>query len=214
MGGPALQKAKRPKPAIRAGRELAILEAAESVFAELGFKGATTGEIALRAGIPKANLHYYFPTKEALYRELMERILTAWLAAAASFDASDDPSEALTRYISAKMDLSRAMPLGSRIWASEIMRGAPVIEDFLETKLKLWIEARSAVIRRWTASGKLIKIEPKVLFYMIWATTQHYADFAAQIVVLNGGAPLDDAQFASAKRDVARILVRGVVRAR
>ena len=99
------------KLSIRAENKRLILEAAEVVFAETGFKGATTAAIAARAGVPKANLHYYFPTKEELYRSVIERVLTAWLAAASSFDQSDDPSEALARYIGAKMDLAREMPL-------------------------------------------------------------------------------------------------------
>ena len=66
---------------------------------------------------------------------MIERVLTAWLDAARSFDTSDDPGEALTAYIGAKMDLAREMPLSSQIWASEIMRGAPVIQDFLDTTL-------------------------------------------------------------------------------
>ena len=105
------------------------------MFAEQGFGGATMAAIARRAGVPKANLHYYFPTKEALYRAVVERVLTAWLDAASSFDTSDDPREALSAYIGAKMDLARAMPLASQIWASEIMRGAPIIQDFLDTTL-------------------------------------------------------------------------------
>ena len=112
-----------------------MLEAAEIVFAEQGFGGATTAAIARRAGVPKANLHYYFPTKEGLYRAVVERVLTAWLAAASSFDTSDDPARRSRAYIGAKMDLAREMPLASQIWASEIMRGAPVIQDFLDTTL-------------------------------------------------------------------------------
>ena len=98
---------RKPRPTIREENERALLEAAEWVFAEQGFAGATTAAIARRAGVPKANLHYYFPTKEGLYRSVIERVLTAWLAAASSFDASEDPPPALSAYIGAKMD-SRA----------------------------------------------------------------------------------------------------------
>ena len=126
---------RKPRPTIREENERALLEAAEWVFAEQGFKGATTAEIARRAGVPKANLHYYFPTKEGLYRSVIERVLTAWLAAASSFDTSDDPRLALSAYIGAKMDLARLMPLATRIWSAEIMRGAPMIQDFLDTTL-------------------------------------------------------------------------------
>ena len=102
----------------REGREKAIFEAARSVFAEYGFKGSTTAEIAKRAEIPKANLHYYFPTKEALYRAVTEDVLHAWLEAASSFDESADPAEAIAAYVSTKMDMARQDPIGSRIWAS------------------------------------------------------------------------------------------------
>ena len=202
--------ARRPRPAIRAENQRALLEAAEEIFAEQGYSGATTAAIARRAGVPKANLHYYFATKEGLYRAVVERVLTAWLAAAAPFDASDDPREALAAYIGAKMDLARAMPLASRIWSAEIMRGAPMIQDFLDTTLTDWVASREKAVKRWIATGRLKPIEPKVLFYMIWATTQQYANAAHEMATLNGGRPLDDAAFDRAKRQVIETIVSGV----
>ncbi len=198
------------KGAVRAGNERAILAAAEEVFAEAGYGGATTAAIAARAGVAKANLHYYFATKDVLYRAVIEQVLTAWLDAAASFDIADNPAEALALYIGAKMDLARTMPLGSRIWASEIMRGAPVIQDFLETTLAQWIESRGRVIRRWIADGKIRSVEPKYLFYMIWATTQHYANAAHEIAALENRQPLDDYKFDAAKKQVIETIVLGL----
>lgn len=198
------------KVSIRAENERAIVEAAEAVFAEAGFKGATTAAIAARAGVPKANLHYYFSTKEELYRAVIERVLTAWLAAASSFDESDDPSEALARYIGAKMELARSMPLSSRIWAAEIMRGAPAIQDFLDTTLAQWVEQRSHIVRGWIAEGKLRPVEPKYLFYMIWATTQQYANAAHEMASLENGRALTDAQFDAAKKQVIETIIAGV----
>jgi TetR/AcrR family transcriptional regulator len=197
------------KPSIREINERTILKAAESVFAERGFSGATVSMIAARAGAPKANVHYYFPTKEGLYRAVVERVLTAWLDAAASFDASDDPVDALTAYIGAKMDLAREMPLSSQIYASEMMHGAPVVQDYLETTLADWVRSRSAAVRRWIAEGKLRPVEPKVLFYMIWATTQHYANAAHEIATLEGGA-LSDEAFERAKGQVVETVLFGV----
>jgi TetR/AcrR family transcriptional regulator len=202
------------KPSIREINERAILAAAESVFAERGFSGATMSMIAARAGAPKANIHYYFPTKETLYRAVVERVLTAWLDAARSFDMSDDPVEALTGYIGAKMDLAREMPLSSQIYASEMMRGAPVVQDYLETTLTEWVRSRSAVVRRWVAEGKLRDIEPKFLFYMIWATTQHYANAAHEIATLEGGRALTDEAFERAKRQVVETVLFGVAAGR
>ncbi len=198
------------KPSIREENERTILAAAEAVFAEQGFGGATMAAIAARAGVPKPNVHYYFPTKERLYRAVVERVLTVWLEAASSFDTSDDPAEALTSYIGAKMDLARTMPLGSRIWASEIMRGAPVIQDFLDTTLTQWVRSRERAVKKWIAAGKLRPIEPKFLFYMIWATTQQYANAAHEIATLEKG-PLNDEAFERAKRQVTETILGGVV---
>lgn len=198
------------RTAARAENERLILEAAETVFAEYGFRGATTGQIADRAGIPKANLHYYFPTKEALYRQVVENIFQIWLNAANAFDNCDDPEEALTSYIRTKMDISRQHPMGSKVWANEILHKAPVIQDYLETTLGQWTETRMAVIERWIAEGKMAPIDPRTLLYMIWATTQHYADFNHQIETLNSGRPLDDAQFETAKKTVVGIILAGV----
>ena len=199
------------RPSIREGNERTILAAAEAVFAERGFGGATMAAIAARAGVPKPNVHYYFPTKEKLYRAVVEQVLTAWLDAAHSFDSSADPAEALTAYIGAKMDLAREMPLGSQIWASEIMRGAPVIQDFLDTTLTRWVRSRERVVRDWIALGKLRPLQPKVLFYMIWATTQHYANAAHEIATLENGRPLGDEAFERAKRQVIETILGGVI---
>lgn len=198
------------KANIRRENEAVILEAAEAVFAEHGFRGATTSLIAERAGIPKANLHYYFPTKEALYRMVVERIFNIWLDAANSFDDCDDPADALTRYITAKMNISRDHPMGSKVWANEVIHKAPVIQDYLETTLREWTDTRVKIIQRWVDEGKMSPVDPEHLLYMIWATTQHYADFGHQIDTLNGGKPLTDAQFEEATRQVVRIVLLGI----
>ncbi|HEX4766430.1 MAG TPA: TetR/AcrR family transcriptional regulator [Lichenihabitans sp.] len=200
--------------ATRISSEGAILVAAETVFAEKGYDGATMSAIAAAASLPKANVHYYFATKEQLYRRVIAGILEAWLDAARAFDEFGSAAEALRRYIGAKMDLARERPYGSRVFAKEIMRGAPVAQDFLDTTLKEWLEERARVVRRWIGEGQLRPIEPRTLFFMIWATTQHYADFAHQIAALNGGAPLSDAAFQAAKDEVIAVILGGVGQAK
>ncbi len=199
---------KKSKPRVK--NEEAILNAAEEVFSELGFAGATTSLIAKRAGIPKANLHYYYPTKETLYQVILGKILSIWLHAAETFDDCDDPADALGRYIRAKMEISRSYPLGSKIWAQEIMHGAPQIQGSLETTLKNWTESRVKIIERWIAEKKIDPINPHYLLYMIWATTQHYADFEHQIGVLNSGHALSDEKYEEAIQTVTRIIVQGI----
>ncbi len=195
---------------IRRENERAILEAAEKVFAEAGFGGATMQLIADMAGLPKANLHYYFATKEDLYRKVVQQIFEVWLDAASSFDNAPGPVEGIGAYIDAKMDISRTHPYGSKVWASEVMHGAPVIQDYLETTLRDWTDGRIAVIQRWIGEGKMAAINPRHLLYMLWATTQHYADFGHQIQTLNGGHSLTDQQWREAKASVKDMVLRGI----
>lgn len=194
----------------RQENEALILSAAEKVFAEAGFGGATMQLIADVAGLPKANLHYYFPTKESLYRQVVQNIFQIWLQAADTFDQAEGPAEGIGAYINAKMEISRRHPAGSKVWASEVMHRAPVIQDYLETTLMEWTDGRAAIVQRWIEEGRMAPVNPHHLLYMLWATTQHYADFGHQIETLNGGAPLSDAQWEEAKKSVKDIILRGI----
>ena len=190
--------------------ERMIMMAAEKVFAEAGFGGATMQLIADVAGLPKANLHYYFPTKEALYRRVVQDIFQVWLKAADIFDQASGPVEGIGAYIDAKMEISRRHPAGSKVWASEVMHGAPVIQDYLETTLEQWTNSRISVIQSWIDRGLMAPIDPRHLLYMVWATTQHYADFGHQIETLNKGEPLTDAQWRAATDNVKTIILKGI----
>ena len=195
---------------IRRENETIILKAAEKVFAEAGFGGATMQLIADLAGLPKANLHYYFATKEDLYRRVVQDIFEIWLNAAACFDNAQGPVDGIGAYIDAKMEISRRHPDGSKVWASEVMHGAPVIQDYLETTLREWTDGRIAILQSWIDAGQMSPVSPRHLLYMLWATTQHYADFGHQIETLNGGAPLSDTDWTAAKDSVKTIILRGI----
>ena len=195
---------------IRQQNETLILQAAEKVFAEAGFGGATMQLIADLAGLPKANLHYYFATKEDLYRQVVQNIFEIWLHAAESMDNAPGPVEGIGAYIDAKMEISRRHPDGSKVWASEVMHGAPVIQDYLETTLRDWTKGRAALIQGWIDAGRMAPVNPEHLLYMLWATTQHYADFGHQIETLNGGNPLNNQQWQQAKDSVKSMILRGI----
>jgi TetR/AcrR family transcriptional regulator len=194
---------------IRQANETLILQAAEKVFAEAGFGGATMQLIADMAGLPKANLHYYFATKEDLYRRVVQNIFEIWLRAAEAMDDAPGPVEGIGAYIEAKMEISRQHPNGSKVWAYEVMHGAPVIQDYLETTLREWTSGRARLIQHWIDQGKMAPVDPGHLLYLIWATTQHYADFGHQIATLNGG-PLSEAEWRAAKASVKTLILRGI----
>lgn len=196
------------KAAIRRENVDKILAAAERVFAEKGFKGASVGEIAELAGVPKPNIYYYFGTKEDLYRHVIEDVCEIWVQAADTFDTAESPEAAIRDYVIAKMDLARQRPYGSRLWAIEMASGAPFLKVYMEQTLKPWLESREQLLEGWVAEGKLSTLNIRHFFYMIWATTQKYADFEPQIRVINGGKALSDAEFDEAKKSVVQMVLR------
>ncbi|WP_106477384.1 TetR/AcrR family transcriptional regulator [Phytohalomonas tamaricis] len=198
------------KGAIRRRNVEKILLAAESIFAEKGFAGATMNDIAQLAELPKSNLHYYFSTKEQLYREVLLELLELWKQDALCFELFDDPRVVLTTYIRAKMTHSRTRAHGSKIWANEVMHRAPVLGTQLSDSLVEWTKLKQAKIRKWVDEDRIASVDPAHLLYIIWASTQHYADFDYQIELLNDGQALSDMQFERAVQSVTSIVLRGI----
>jgi TetR/AcrR family transcriptional regulator len=163
-----------------------ILAAALEVFSALGFRGATLDQIAEKAGLSKPNLLYYFPSKEAVHAELLARLLDAWLAPLRAIDPGGDPLAEILAYVRRKLDLSRDFPRESRLFANEMLQGAPRMMETLTGALKTLVDEKAAVIARWQADGRIAAVPPHHLIFSIWALTQHYADFDVQVRTVLG----------------------------
>ena len=187
-----------------------ILQAAEKVFAEKGYGGTSMGDIAEQAELPRTNLHYYFSTKDELYLAVLQDLLDVWKQDALCFEMFDDPRVVLASYIRAKMNHSRSRPLGSKIWAEEMLHGAPLLGASLDESLVPWAQLKEAKIRRWVEEERILPVEPSALLYMIWASTQHYADFGYQVELLNDRQPLSDLAFERAVQTVTSVILRGI----
>lgn len=176
----------RPKTRIQQKNQDAILEAALEVFSQAGFRGATLDQIADRAGLSKPNLLYYFPSKEAIHVQLIAGLLKVWLDPLRQLDPAGEPVEEILAYIRRKLELSRDFPRESRLFANEILQGAPRIQGPLNDELKPLVDDKAAVIAGWIAAGRLAPLDPYHLIFSIWATTQHYADFDVQVRAVLG----------------------------
>ncbi len=201
----------RKRTRIQEANEARILDAALKVFSGTGFRGATVDAIATAAGMTKPNLLYYFRRKEDIYLAVLERTLEAWLQPLEELSADGDPAEEITAYVERKLELARDNPPASRLFAMEIMHGAPVLGGVLAGRLKRLVEEKVAVLRRWMEAGALAPVDPYHFIFMIWATTQHYADFEIQIRALLGDRVDTPEHFETARRTLDRVLVRGVV---
>ncbi|WP_376872003.1 TetR family transcriptional regulator C-terminal domain-containing protein [Albirhodobacter sp. R86504] len=185
------RKATRKSPApkrskIQQRNRSAILDAALEVFSAQGFRGATLDQIAEGAGLSKPNLLYYFPSKEAIHTELLSGLMDIWLDPLREMDPQGDPYAEIMTYVRRKLDMSREMPRESRLFANEILQGAPRMMDGLDATLKPLVDEKARVIADWMSAGKLKESDPHHLLFSIWAMTQHYADFDVQVRAVLG----------------------------
>ena len=206
------QKVKpKKKTRIQQENQERILEAALDVFSANGFRGSTIDMIAQNADMSKPNLLYYFPNKEAIYTTLLHNMLDTWIEPLSAIDPIGDPIEEIRNYISLKLEISRSNPKASQLFAYEILHGAGTIESALRGPFKLRVDQTVETINAWIAQGRLAKVDPYHLIFMIWGTTQHYADFEAQTRVLIGGDLSDDQIFSDAQETLLTVFLQGLM---
>ncbi|MEK1906150.1 MAG: TetR/AcrR family transcriptional regulator [Pseudomonas sp.] len=206
---PAVPNTSKPAGRIRQKNEKAIIVAAEVEFARHGYKGTSMNSIAQAVGLPKANLHYYFNNKQGLYIAVLNNILDQWDDTFSTLTVNDDPAEALSRYIRSKVEFSRTQPLASRIFAMEVISGGECLTEHFSQDYRDWFRGRAAVFQTWIDAGKLDPIDPVHLIFLLWGSTQHYADFASQICRLTGKSSLKRADFDEAADNLERIILKG-----
>jgi TetR/AcrR family transcriptional regulator len=193
---------------IGAKKRSIILSSALKAFAENGYKGASIQKIADAAGLPKANVLYYFVSKRGLYSAVMQSILIRWNSSFDSVSVDDCPAIALACYIADKMEISRLHPYSSKAFAIEIINGANNVDLAFQDKHREWVNSRIAVINGWIDAGKMDYINPEYLLYHIWSSTQHYADFSSQITQLRGKA-MNQEEFHEATCTITQIILKG-----
>jgi TetR/AcrR family transcriptional regulator len=209
MAIPRAAKTQR-RTRIQEEKEEQILEAALDVFSVSGFRGSTIDQIAEVAGMSKPNLLYYFRTKEAMHRSLIDRVLFTWLEPLRAFDAAGNPENEIRSYIRRKLEMARDFPRESRLFANEVLQGAPHIEDELRGPLKELVDEKAEVIRAWSKAGKIVKCDPYHLIFSIWSTTQHYADFDVQVRAVLGQGQAGEGRFEDAARFLEQLFVDGL----
>lgn len=175
-----------PRSRIQRKNRETILDAALEVFSAHGFRGATLDQIAEVAGLSKPNLLYYFPSKEAIHSALLTGLLDTWLDPLRTMDPEGEPVAEILGYVRRKLDLARDYPRESRLFAGEIIQGAPRLAGVIGTDLRALVEEKAAVLRRWMDEGRIARVDPVHLIFSIWALTQHYADFDAQVRLVLG----------------------------
>ncbi|VDC32015.1 TetR family transcriptional regulator C-terminal domain-containing protein [Pseudogemmobacter humi] len=164
----------------------AILGAALELFSARGFRGATLEQIAAAAGLSKPNLLYYFASKEEIYRQLLTGLLKNWLDPLRALRAGGEPLDEILGYMRRKLDLSRDYPRESRLFANEILQGAPHLHAAIAGELRDLVMEKAEALRAWMDQGRIARSDPVHLIFSVWTLTQHYADFDMQVRVILG----------------------------
>ncbi|MFK8256814.1 HTH-type transcriptional regulator RutR [Erwinia sp. AnSW2-5] len=193
-----------------AAKRSAILSAALEFFSQFGIHGTSLDKVAERADVSKTNLLYYFPSKEELYIAVLKDLLDVWLAPLRALRHDQHPLEAIRDYIRLKLEVSRDHPQASRLFCMEMLQGAPLLKAELAGDLRHLVEDKAAVIETWVLQGKLAAVQPHHLIFMLWATTQHYADFATQVEAITGQTLNDEGFFNQTVDNVQRMVIEGI----
>ena len=201
----------KPKTRIQREKQDLILDAALNVFSLHGFRGATIDQIAEAAGMSKPNLLYYFASKEEIHRRLLTSMLDLWLDPLRELDSQGDPIPELRSYIRRNLEMARDYPRESRLFANEMLQGAPHAIDVLEGELKALVDDKAKVIESWMEQGKIARTDPYHLIFSIWATTQHYADFDVQVRAVLGRDRGGEGRFEDAARYLEHLFMDGLL---
>ena len=186
-----------------------ILDAAIEEFSRLGYKATSMQVIANRAGIPKANVHYYFKNKENLYREVLNHIIEVWNVSFDEIQNHEDPAVALDRMIRAKVRLSYTHANASRLFANEIIHGAEHLGDYLKQDVRQWVRDKSRIIQAWIDAGKMDPVDPVHLIFLIWSSTQHYADFETQVLTILNRAEYETEMIDDIADFLSQVILKG-----
>lgn len=194
---------------IRIKSQEKIILAAQEEFITQGFKGATVQSIADRAGLPKANVLYYFKNKERIYHAVLEKTLEMWDEAIGDIDISQGPKVAIEKFIAAKVKISFDNPSASKIYALEVIQGAQYLQDFNRTYMRQWVREKAKIFQQWIDDGKMANVDPVNLIFLIWSSTQHYADFETQILTVMNRAEYEQDDIAHVTSFLTDIILRG-----
>jgi TetR/AcrR family transcriptional regulator len=169
----ALSQTVRVSPDGDATSRSRVLDAAERVFAERGFAGATTREIALAAGVQKRMLFYYFSSKDDLYRAVLERIITELVGIHEQFHGDPGPiglaevTDGLTAFAAGKLD-------AVRILLREIMDAGPHLRALADEHLRALFTRGAAEVARNMADGTFRPGDPMQVLLHVGGLTFFY----------------------------------------
>lgn len=194
---------------IRQKNQQLIIEVASEQFALQGYAATKMVDIAKAADIAKANVFYYFSSKDKLYYAVLQTVTQPLLEASRPIEELTDPVEALSQYIQAKLRISQEHPYASKVFANEVMSGAKVLPKDIAQELFKQSQMIIDKFATWSQQGLMDDVPPHHLMFSIWAATQTYADFGWQICNVMQKDQLDDNDYRQAAEFLTQLIIKG-----
>ena len=142
-----------------------LMETALRLFTEKGFAGASTREIVEKSGVTKPTLYYYFPSKEELYRALIEENFERFNREVAAIAAEKTPPrDKLIRVAKYNLEHCRKHPEQVKLTLMAFYRGdtfAPEVDVEEYGRTSLEIIAR--IFREGMEAGVFRSLDPMKL---------------------------------------------------
>ncbi len=195
------------QPRNPAGSRAAILDAAERIFAEQGLSGARTDAIAAAAGVNKALLYYYFPSKDALFYAVLDARMEGFRVDALRILSQVGPAAPiLFQYVGAHLDFIGAHPHYPRLFQRLMLAGGTWNRRLVDEHLMPVGRALNALLRRGMLAGEFRNFDATHTAISLVALIVFYFSAAPVIQLVSGRDPVSAGGLRRRKAEVRRFI--------
>jgi TetR/AcrR family transcriptional regulator len=199
-------------PGTRAGRtRAALLDAAETLFAERGFDGTRLEDVASRVGIRRASIVYYFKDKQALYEAVLDEVLGGLLSVIEPVLASPEPlPRRIETAVGAWVDYVGGRPSLARILLREVADTTSDDRPVLRRHREAFVDvvARHVTGRDDFDSSQFAPIDPVHVASTVVGATVFLVAAMPALVPSRGVAPLPPGELAAHRDEMVRTVRR------
>jgi len=194
--------------------ERKILAAAVEVFAEKGFDGARTDEIAVNAGVNKAMIYYYFKSKENLYTVIVETVFgEVYLILSRHLSHVDvkTPEEGIRSFIDSYVDFIYTHRIFFKVMLWDLARGGAIVSRVAGKMMRDKIGEATGVFEQAARDGYLRPFNPKHLFVSMIGMILFFFFAEPVIRVIWGEEPITPEHIDERKKEISNLIINGIL---
>lgn len=175
-----------PRQAQRDATRARILGAALKVFAERGFDGASTRDIAALAKIRQGLIGHYFASKEALWKEAVTTLFADLSARMAGAMSGPDFEQAFREGIRVYVRFCAERPEHARIMQHAGTQRGPLLTWLVDTHVRRFYESLQSILARAKREGLVPPVRGPLLHYILNGAAQSVYALEPEARLLTG----------------------------